>query len=89
MLKIIKFNEQGAKLVDQISGSMYDIVNDYTNEGTDDRPVDIDSYNNISVLDYLAVVVSYMSPYGTSSDSVIRPNTYSLVTYEDKDGPYF
>ena len=56
---------------------------------SDDRPVDIDSYNNISVLDYLAVVVSYMSPQGTSSDSVIRSNTYSLVTYEDKDGPYF
>ena len=56
---------------------------------SDDRPIDIDAYNNISVLDYLAVVVSYMSPYGTSSDSVIRSNTYSLVTYEDKDGPYF
>ena len=56
---------------------------------SDDRPIDIDAYNNISVLDYLAVVVSYMSPHGTSSDSVIRSNTYSLVTYEDKDGPYF
>ena len=56
---------------------------------SDDRPVDIDSYNNISVLDYLAVVVSYMSPIGTNPNSVIRSNTYSLVTYEDADGPYF
>ena len=56
---------------------------------SDDRPVSIDSYNNISVLDYLAVVVSYMSPIGTNPNSVIRSNTYSLVTYEDSSGPYF
>lgn len=56
---------------------------------SDDQEVDIDSYNNISVLDYLAVVVSYMRPRGSSKDTTIRSNTYSLVTYEDTDGPYF
>lgn len=55
---------------------------------SDDKPVDIPAYNNISALDYIAKLVSYMNPEGTTSDSVVLTDVYTLTTYEDTTGKY-
>ena len=59
----------------------------------DDEAVDIPTKSNMSVLEYISFLVSYMAPAGSSSVSSKKPNVYSLTTYEDTTniygGPYF
>lgn len=59
----------------------------------DDKIVDIPTCTNISVLDYISLLVSYMTPAGSPGTSAIKSNVYSLTTYEDTSGyfggPYF
>lgn len=54
----------------------------------DDKVVHIPTCTNISALNYISILVSYMSSTGTSSESTIKPSVYSLTTYEDTSGVY-
>ena len=56
---------------------------------SDDKPVQIPTCKNISALEYISLLVSYMTPAGSGNDSAIKTNIYSLSTYEDKEGSYF
>ena len=60
---------------------------------SDDRIVQIPTCTNMSILEYLAFIVSYMNPTGSNMNSAIKQNVYSLSTYEDVTnefgGPYF
>ena len=60
---------------------------------SDDRIVKIPTCTNISILEYIAFLVSYMNPTGSTTNSAIKQNVYSLMTYEDLQeqygGPYF
>ena len=60
---------------------------------SDDRIVKIPTCANMSILEYIAVLVSYMNPVGSTNNSALKQNVYSLMTYEDTQekygGPYF
>ena len=60
---------------------------------SDDKIVNIPTCTNMSVLEYIAFLVSYMNPVGSTTNSAIKQNVYSLMTYEDTSekygGPYF
>lgn len=60
---------------------------------SDDKIVKIPTCTNMSVLEYIAFLVSYMNPTGSTTNSAIKQNVYSLMTYEDVQdrfgGPYF
>lgn len=60
---------------------------------SDDKIVKIPTCTNMSVLEYIAFLVSYMNPTGSTTNSAIKQNVYSLMTYEDTQeqygGPYF
>ena len=60
---------------------------------SDDKIVKIPTCTNMSVLEYIAFLVSYMNPTGSTNSSAIKQNVYSLMTYEDVQdqygGPYF
>ena len=59
----------------------------------DDRIVTIPTCTNMSILEYIALLVTYMNPTGSTTSSAIKQNVYSLSTYEDVTntygGPYF
>lgn len=55
---------------------------------SDDKPVNIPTCTNMSVLDYIALLTSYMTPVGSSGTEAIKTNVYSLTTYEDTTGKY-
>ena len=55
---------------------------------SDDKIVHIPTCTNISVLDYIALLVSYMTPAGSPGTSAIKSNVYSLTTMEDTSGVY-
>ena len=55
---------------------------------SDDKPVNIPTCTNMSVLDYIALLTSYMTPTGSSGTEAIKTNVYSLTTYEDTSGVY-
>lgn len=54
----------------------------------DDKVTTIPTCTGMSVLEYIAKLVSYMNPVGTTSDSVTTTNVYTLTTYEDTSGTY-
>lgn len=54
----------------------------------DDKVVTIPTCSNVSVLDYIAKLVSYMNPVGTTSKTATVTNVYSLTTYEDTSNTY-
>jgi len=54
----------------------------------DDKTVIVPTCTNISVLDYIALLVSYMTPSGSSGTEAKKTNVYSLTTYEDTTGKY-
>ena len=58
-----------------------------------DKKVDIPTYTNISVLEYITKLVDCMIPEGTPDDSAINNGIYTLTTYDDTanayGGPYF
>lgn len=60
---------------------------------SDDKIVKIPTCTNMSVLEYIAFLVSYMNPTGSTTNSALKQNVYSLMTYEDTQeqygGPYF
>lgn len=60
---------------------------------SDDRIVKIPTCTNMSILEYIAFLVSYMNPTGSTNNSAIKQNVYSLMTFEDINeqygGPYF
>ena len=60
---------------------------------SDDRIVKIPTCTNMSVLEYISFLVSYMNPTGSTNNSAIKQNVYSLMTFEDTKeqygGPYF
>lgn len=53
---------------------------------SDDMQVDIPTCTNMSILEYLSFLVSYMKPNGSSS--IIKNGVYSLTTFEDTTGTY-
>ena len=55
---------------------------------SDDRIVTIPTCTNMSILEYIAFLVSYMNPTGSTTNSAIKQNVYSLSTYEDTTGTY-
>lgn len=59
----------------------------------DDKPVDIDTKTNISILDYLYYLISMMTNISDTRHSVMKDTIYSLVTVDDVsgefEGPYF
>ena len=54
----------------------------------DDRIVSIPTCTNMSILEYIAFLVSYMNPTGSTTSSAIKQNVYSLMTYEDVTNTY-
>lgn len=58
-----------------------------------DKKIHIQTYTNISALEYITKLVDHMAPDGTPDDSAINNGIYSLTTYDDTDGiyggPYF
>ena len=54
----------------------------------DDKQVNIPTCVNISVLEYISILVSYMTPVGSSGTSAIKSSVYTLTTYEDTTGTY-
>jgi hypothetical protein len=60
---------------------------------SDDKIVHIPTFTNISVLEYLSKLVSYMTPNSSSGSSALKSGVYTLTTYEDTTGvfggPYF
>lgn len=55
---------------------------------SDDKIVRIPTCTNMSILEYVAFLVSYMNPTGSTTNSAIKQNVYSLMTYEDTTGVY-
>ena len=55
---------------------------------SDDKIVNIPTCVNISALEYISILVSYMNPVGSSNNSAKKTNVYSLTTYEDTTGTY-
>ena len=55
---------------------------------SDDRIVTIPTCTNMSILEYVSFLVSYMNPVGSTTNSAIKQNVYSLMTYEDTTGTY-
>lgn len=55
---------------------------------SDDKIVHIPTCTNMSVLDYIALLVSYMTPAGSPGTNGKKSNVYSLTTYEDTTGVY-
>lgn len=55
---------------------------------SDDKIIDIPTCVNISALEYISILVSYMTPVGSSGTSAKKTNVYSLTTYEDTTGVY-
>lgn len=55
---------------------------------SDDKPVNIPTCTNMSVLDYIALLTSYMTPAGSPGTEAKKTNVYSLTTYEDTTGKY-
>lgn len=55
---------------------------------SDDKPVNIPTCTNVSVLDYIALLTSYMTPTGSSGTEAKKTNVYSLATSEDTTGRY-
>ncbi len=56
---------------------------------SDDKSIQIPTCKNISALEYISLLVSYMTPAGSGNDSAIKTNVYSLSTYDEEDGSYF
>ena len=58
-----------------------------------DKIVDIQTYTNISALEYITKLVDHMAPVGTPDDSATNNGIYTLTTYDDTadayGGPYF
>lgn len=54
----------------------------------DDKAVQIPTCTNIGALEYISILVSYMTPVGSSGTSAKKSNVYSLTTYEDTTGVY-
>ena len=54
----------------------------------DDKIVKIPTCTNMSILEYVSFLVSYMNPVGSTTNSAIKQNVYSLMTYEDTTGAY-
>ena len=54
----------------------------------DDRIITIPTCTNMSILEYISFLVSYMNPSGSTTSSAIKQNVYSLTTYEDLDNTY-
>lgn len=55
---------------------------------SDDKIVNIPTCVNISALEYISILVSYMTPVGSPGTSAKKTNVYSLTTYEDTTGTY-
>ena len=59
----------------------------------DDKIVDIETYTNISALEYISKLVNYMAPYDSPNNSATNTGIYTLTTYDDTadayGGPYF
>ena len=60
---------------------------------SDDKAVNIDAKTNISVLDYLTYLVNCMSPYDSSTSTLVKNSIYTLTVIDDTsgkfNGPYF
>jgi len=60
---------------------------------SDDKIVKIPTCTNMSILEYISFLVTYMNPTGSTTSSAIKQNVYSIMTYEDTTdtygGPYF
>lgn len=69
------------------------LVNSNNLIATDDAIVTIPACVNMSILEYISFLVSYMRPIGSSNTSAINSNVYSLTTYDDTSdifgGTYF
>ena len=55
---------------------------------SDDRIVTIPTCTNMSILEYISFLVSYMNPTGSTNESALKQNVYSLSTYEDVTNTY-
>jgi len=55
---------------------------------SDDEPLQIQTFTNISVLEYISNLVNYMRPIGSDKNSAIKNNIYVLTTFEDTTGVY-
>lgn len=55
---------------------------------SDDRIVKIPTCTNMSILEYISLLVSYMNPTGSTNTSALKQNVYSLSTFEDTTGTY-
>lgn len=55
---------------------------------SDDKVVKIPTCTNMSILEYISLLVTYMTPAGSTKSSAIKTNVYSLTTYEDTSGVY-
>ena len=55
---------------------------------SDDRVVKIPTCTNMSILEYISFLVNYMNPVGSTTNTAIKSNVYSLMTFEDTTGTY-
>lgn len=55
---------------------------------SDDKIVQIPTCTNMSILEYIAFLVTYMNPTGNTNSSAIKQNVYSLATFEDVTNTY-
>lgn len=51
-----------------------------------DQSVQIPTVTNVSALEYISILVSYMTPIGSSKNSTKKSGVCTLTTYEDPDG---
>lgn len=54
----------------------------------DDRIVTIPTCTNMSILEYISFLVSYMNPTGSTTSTALKQNVYSLSTFEDVTNTY-
>lgn len=66
----------------------FSLVEQYGFIASDDRIVRIPTCTNMSVLEYISFLVSYMNPTGNTNESAIKQNVYSLSTFEDTTGTF-
>ena len=55
---------------------------------SDDRIVRIPTCTNMSILEYITFLVSYMNPTGSTTSTALKQNVYSLSTFEDTTNTY-
>ena len=87
-IKEILRNNSRYHLLEVFTGMNKGNIDDLINSN-DKGGVTVPTCTNISALDYISKLTSYMNPVGTSEDSIKQGSIFVVNTYEDNpDGPY-